>query len=304
LRLNKQFKKQLQQVVQQINPDFLIALSYFYADFICSIPCHAVKIVESHEPRAYTLSTQAYNLKLSLIKWGYMNLFRIIYLRRVECFADIIVTLTKGDAKLWQRANRIEITPNFTTINVIGHSSVHEKRVIAVGRLEWQKGFDRLIRAWIIVNKMHPDWQLSIFGSGSMEIELRYLIQQEKLHNANIFPFTKDISKEYLNSSIYALSSHYEGLPLVLIEAIQHGLPCVAFECPFGASDVIVDNQCGFIVDEGDIDTFAQRLCQLIESEELRKRFSNNALERSKSYDVKKVMAMWDSLFRELSIRI
>lgn len=300
LRLNKQLKKQLQQVVQQINPDFLIALSYFYADFICSIPCHAVKIVESHEPRAYTLSTQAYNLKLSLIKWGYMNLYRIIYLRRVECFADIIVTLTKGDAKLWHRAKRIEIIPNFTTINVIGHSSVHEKRVIAVGRLEWQKGFDRLIRAWIIVNKKHPDWQLSIFGSGSMETILRNQIHQEKVHNVNINPFTSNISKEYSNSSIYALSSHFEGLPLVLIEAMQHGLPCVAFDCPFGASDVIIDNQCGFIVDEGNIDTFALRLCQLIESEELRKRFSDNALNRSKSYDVEKVMAMWDSLFNEL----
>lgn len=303
LRLNKQFKKQLQQTVQQINPDFLISLSYLYADFICSIPCHAVKIVESHEPRTYTLSTRGHNSRHSLAKRVYLNLYRIIYLRRVERFADVIVTLTKGDAKLWHRAKRIEIIPNFTTMIVIEHSNVHEKRVIAVGRLSWEKGFDRLIRTWTIVNKKHPDWQLSIFGSGPMETILRNLIQQEMLHNADLFPFTNDISEEYSNSSIYALSSHFEGLPLVLIEAMQHGLPCVAFDCPFGASDVIVDNQCGFIVDEGDIDTFALRLCQLIESEELRKRFSINALERSKSYDVDKVMAKWNSLFNELRLK-
>lgn len=300
LRLNKQFKKQLQQVVQQINPDILITLSYFYADFICSIPCHAVKIVESHEPRTYTLSTRGHNSKHSLIKRAYMNLYRFIYLRRVEHYADVIVTLTKGDAKLWQRANRIEVIPNFTTMNIIEHCNIHEKRVIAVGRLSWQKGFDRLIKAWIIVNKKHPDWQLSIFGSGPMEIELRNQIHQERLQNANVYPFTNIISKEYLNSSIYALSSNYEGLPLVLIEAMLHGLPCVAFDCPFGTSDVIIDNQCGFIVNNGDIESFAIRLCQLIESEDLRKRFSANAIERSKSYDIAKIMAMWDALFNEL----
>lgn len=152
-RLNKQFKMQLQQVIQQINPDFLITLSYFYADIICSIPCHAVKIVESHEPRTYTLSTRGHNSKHSLIKRIYLNLYRFIYLRRVEHYADVIVTLTKGDAKLWQRANRIEVIPNFTTMNFIEHCNIHEKRVIAVGRLSWQKGFDRLIKAWNIVNK-------------------------------------------------------------------------------------------------------------------------------------------------------
>lgn len=299
-RLNKQFKILLQQVVQQINPDILITLSYFYADFICSIPCHAVKIVESHEPRTYTLSPRGHDLKCSLIKWCYQNLYRILYLRRVERYADVIVTLTIGDSKLWQRANRIEVIPNFTTMNIIEHCNIHEKRVIAVGRLSWQKGFDRLIKAWIIVNKKHPDWQLSIFGSGPMEIELRNQIHQEKLQNANIYPFTNIISQEYLNSSIYALSSNYEGLPLVLIEAMLHGLPCVAFDCPFGTSDVIIDNQCGFIVNNGDIESFAIRLCQLIESEDLRKRFSVNAIERSKSYDIEKVMAMWDALFNEL----
>ena len=299
-RLNKQFKKQLQQVIQQINPDFLITLSYFYADIICSIPCHAVKIVESHEPRTYTLSTRGHNSKHSLIKRIYLNLYRFIYLRRVERFADVIVTLTKGDAKLWHRANLIVVIPNFTTMTVIEHSNVHEKRVIAVGRLSWEKGFDRLIRAWIIVNKKHPDWQLSIFGSGPMETVLRNQIHQEKLHNVMIYPFTNNISKEYSDSSIYALSSHFEGLSLALIEAMRHGLPCVAFDCPFGASDVIIDNHCGFLVNDGEIETFAVKLCQLIESEELRKRFSINALERSKSYDVEKVMTMWDSLFKEL----
>ena len=302
-RLNKQFKEQLQQVVQQIDPDFLITLSYFYADIICSIPCHAVKIVESHEPRTYTLSTRGHNSKHSMIKRVYMNLYRYSYLRRVERLADVIVTLTKGDAKLWRRAKRIKVIPNFTTMNFIGHSDVHKKRVIAVGRLSWQKGFDRLIKAWNIVNKKHPDWQLSIFGSGPMETELRNQIHHENILNTNIYPFTNDISNEYSKSSIYALSSHYEGLPLVLIEAMQHGLPCVAFDCPFGASDVIIDNQFGFIVNEGDIDTFALRLSQLIESEELRKRFSINAIEHSKSYNVKKVMAKWDSLLNELSLK-
>ena len=298
--LNKQLKKTIQQTIQQINPDIIITLSYFYADFICSIPCHAVKIIESHEARDYTLSTRNPTVKHSLLKFFYLNLYRLIYLRRTERLADVIVTLTKGDAKLWKNARRVEIIPNFSTMKTLGASTLREKRVVAVGRLAWQKGFDRLVKAWTIVNKKHPDWQLAIFGSGPMEDDLRKQIHQANLQNVEIHPFTHDISQEYYNSSIYALSSHYEGLPLVLIEAMRHGLPCVAFNCKFGASDVIINNQCGFIVDDGDIDTFAIRICQLIESDELRKRISIGALERSKSFDVERVMETWNSLFKEL----
>ena len=109
--------------------------------------------------------------------------------------ADVIVTLTKGDAKIWKKARRVEIIPNFSTMKILGISTLREKRVIAVGRLVWQKGFDRLVKAWTIVNKKHPDWQLAIFGSGPMEDDLRKQIHQANLQNVKIHPFTHDISQ-------------------------------------------------------------------------------------------------------------
>lgn len=100
------------------------------------------------------------------------------------------------------------------------------------------KGFDRLVDAWNIVQKRHPDWILDIFGEGFYKDSLTRQIKDRKLeHSITIHPFTQNITQEYLNSSILALSSNYEGFGLVLIEAMSLGVPCVSFDCPFGPSE-------------------------------------------------------------------
>lgn len=144
----------------------------------------------------------------------------------------------------------------------------------------------------------HPDWRLDIFGSGTLEDALKACLAQAELDKCvAIHPFTKDIAKEYAASSIFALSSRFEGFGLVLLEAMQHGVSCVVFDCPFGPSDVVVDGECGFVVPDGDIKTFAHRLACLMDDEPLRRKFAVAAKERVKHFNVDKVMEQWKQLF-------
>lgn len=294
-----QMEKALTKAVQDINPDILIGVSYFQANVVTGIKCRAKKVIEVHEPRPFTLSD--YGLSRGKLSSWYMKHYRNWYFRKVEDQADVVVTLTPGDAHEWRRAKKVQIIPNFTVMPIEKISDGQAKRVIAVGRLEWVKGYDRLIDAWKIVSERYPDWHLDMFGSGTMEQDLKD--QQKRLgleEKLTIHPATSKINVEYSNSSLYVGTSHFEGFPLVLLEAMQVGLPCIAFDCPFGPSAVIVDGENGFLVPDGRIEELAEKISLLIGNSALRDSFSKSALKKSKEFAVDKVMKQWDCLFNEL----
>lgn len=210
------------------------------------------------------------------------------------------MTLTKGDAQEWKNAKRVKIIPNFSIMPISNLSNCESKRVIAVGRLEWQKGYDKLISIWKLVSHEHPDWQLDIFGEGRLEEEINNNIRKKDLRNVNIHPFTDTISQEYASSSICVLASRFEGFSLVLLEAMRHGLPCVSFNCPYGPKDLIDDNESGYIIENNNIEQFAEKLNYLIENTEIRKKFAKKALLKSTRYDVDTIMSQWRDLFDSL----
>ena len=298
-QLYQQLCKRLTETVQRIDPDILIGLGYFNADLVTGICCRARKVVESHEARIFTMSDKG--LSRSFLSRLFMRYYKKRYFRRVERQADVVVTLTKGDAEEWQRARRVEVIPNFTVMPVTRLSDGTAKRVIAVGRLEWQKGFDRLLMAWQTVEQRHPDWQLTIFGSGTLETDLQRQMRELSLTRVALHPFTPTIAEEYAGSSIFVLSSRFEGFGLVLLEAMQAGLPCVTFDCPFGPSDVVADGESGFVVADGDMQQFAERLCVLIENEALRQRYAKAAILRARLFHVDTVMEQWRLLFQRLT---
>ena len=292
-------KNKLTATVQSIDPDVLTGLGYFQADVVTGIQCRAKKIVELHEARIFTMSDQG--LSRSLFSRLYMRIYRWNYFRTVERQADVVVSLTKGDAYQWRKAKRVEVIPNFTMMPVADGQLPREKRVIAVGRLEWQKGFDRLIDLWAIVGKHYPDWHLDIFGFGSLEKALRQQISSLGLKNqVSIQPFTEHIREEYLRSSVFVLTSRFEGFSLVLLEASQNGLPSVAFDCPFGPSDLIEDGQSGFLVPNGDTKAFVERLESLLDNESLRQCFSQHAINYVQKFRVNTIMQQWETLFETL----
>ena len=298
--IDNQMGKALSKAVQNIDPDILIGVSYFQANIVTSIKCRAKKIIEVHEPRPFTLSD--YGLSRGKFSSWYMKHYRKWYFKKVEKQADIVVTLTPGDAHEWRRAKRVQVIPNFTIMPIEKMSDGQAKRVISVGRLEWVKGYDRLIDAWKIISDKHPDWHLDIFGCGTLEQELRnqqkHLGLEEKM---TIHPATPKINIEYSNSSLFVCTSHFEGFSLVILEAMQTGVPCVAFDCPFGPSYLIDNGQNGLLVPNNDIKKLADKITLLIEDSKMRSEFSKAAFEKSRTFSVEIIMNQWKSLFENLT---
>jgi len=297
-KLNRLLKKSISQSVQQVDPDILIGVSRFKANYISSIKCRGKKIIECHEVKYNTLYDAGVNRSFPVRV--FMKIYEHIYFRAIERHADAIVTLTEEDMLLWKRAKHKEVIPNFSTMPISQYSDCTSKRVIAVGRLAWEKGFGRLIQIWTIVSSRHPDWHLDIFGGGGMYDTLQALIKIYKTKNVTFHNFTLDISQEYAASSICAVTSYFEGFSLVLLEAMKHGVPCVAFDCPFGPRSIINNFYSGFLVNDGDIRVFAERLCRLIEDEELRKQFSKTSIDLASSFDVDITMNMCKNFYERL----
>ena len=297
-QMNRLLRKSINKAVKQIDPDVLIGVSRFEANYVSTLKCRAKKVIECHESRYNTIFDATENR--SIIKRFFIKMYSYTYFRTVERHADVIVTLTEGDRMLWKRARHVEVIPNFSTIPTIRYSDCTAKRVIAVGRLAWEKGFERLIEAWSIVSAIHADWRLDIFGQGKMHDTLQSLIKNSHARNVIIHDPTTDIGQEYAASSICAVTSRYEGFSLVLIEAMKHGVPCVAFDCPFGPKSIINNGYDGFLVKDGETRLFAEKLCSLIEHEDLRKQFSQAAIEKSDKYGVDNIMSKWKNLFLQL----
>ncbi len=298
--IDKQMQKALTEIVNDMDPDILVGVSYFQANIVTGIKCRAKKVIEVHEPRPFTLSD--YGLSRGRLSSWYMKHYRNWYFNKVEKQANVVVTLTAGDAHEWRKANNVQVIPNFTVMPIERLSDGQAKRVIAVGRLEWVKGYDRLLSAWKQVSDKHSDWHLDIFGNGTLEKELKK--QQNEMglnNNLTIHPATPHINIEYSNSSFYVGTSHFEGFPLVLLEAMQVGLPCIAFDCPFGPSAVTEDGQNGFLVPDNDIKQLARKITILIEDSNLRKDFSKAAIEKSKAFSVEIVMNQWKALFENIT---
>jgi glycosyltransferase involved in cell wall biosynthesis len=287
-------RKQLTETINGINPDIIIGVSYSHAEKISTIPCRAKKIIECHEPRILFNSISGLDSFQSKL---YSKLF---YFRTIEKNADLIVTLTNEDAHQWNKAKRIVVIPNFSIMHITQYSTCEAKRIITVGRLSKEKGFERLINIWGTVSKKHPDWALDIFGEGSYRSNLEKLIETNQVKNVTLRGITDNISQEYATSSICVVTSYLEGFSLVILEAMKHGLPCVAFDCPYGPRHIIEDGKCGYLVKDGNSNDFEEKLNRLIDNRQLRMEFSRAAIERSKVFNTDVIMKQWHELFNAL----
>lgn len=298
-RTNQALKEQLTRIIQKIDPDIVIGVARFAADIVTTIKCRAKKIIECHEARPFIMADMEGNR--ALVSRLYTNLImKKRYFRMIERHADVVVTLTEGDSHLWKKARHLEVIPNFSTMAVSRMADYKNKRVIAVGRLSAEKGYDRLLKIWKRVSPQHQDWSLEFFGDGKLHHMLTNMIHDLQLLNVTINPPTPHISEEYSKSAICVMTSHFEGFSLVLLEAIRHGLPCIAFDCPFGPASIIKDGICGYLIEENSIEQYAQKLSLLMDQEDIWKSLSKEAIKRGEDFSVETVMNRWRQLFEDL----
>ena len=162
--------------------------------------------------------------------------------------------------------------------------------------------YDRLIEAWIKVNRKHPDWHIRIYGEGQDRNSLQELIEKHHIENSfSLCPPTKSIQEKYLESSIYVMSSRFEGLPMALLEAMACGVPCISFDCPYGPAEIITPEEDGILVKNGNTDELADAICRLIEDTDKRIRMGKQAQKNIQRYSREEVMKLWDELFNTLT---
>lgn len=218
--------------------------------------------------------------------------------------SDCIVTLTQPDAEVYLnrfKARKALCIYNPVTIDAASPAPLDGHYILGLGRYSYQKGFDLLLRAWSAV-KDKQDWKLLLVGSGDRQQELERLRDQLHLGDSvEMQPTTDRVVDLYKRCGIFALSSRFEGLPLVLIEAGAIGLPLVAFDCPTGPSDIVCDGQNGYLVKNGDTAAFARRLQSLINDDATRRQMGAKAAKTTRErFDIQTIMNQWENLLSTL----
>ncbi|WP_180182875.1 glycosyltransferase family 4 protein [Acinetobacter sp. YH01020] len=207
---------------------------------------------------------------------------------------DQVVTLTSIDKSFFSDFHdNVLIIPNFSPFPISNTINRSQKQIVAIGRLTDQKNYIHLLKAWKKIFNQLPEWQLSIFGDGEHETLLNEYIQSNAIGNVYLKGATSDIRSVYEASSFFVMSSKYEGLPMVLIEAQSFGLPIVSYDCPNGPSDIIKDKVNGYLVEDQNIDQLADRILLLASSPLDLVKFSQNSLKNAENYQPEKILHLW-----------
>lgn len=212
-----------------------------------------------------------------------------------------VVVLTAKDKECYDMYFTSEHTcviPNPVVLTETFASPLVSKMAIAVGRIQYQKGFDTLVEVFEHVHKKHPDWSVSIYGDGNLRTELETHISEAGLNGViNLMGRSNEIYKKLRDASFYIMSSRFEGFPMVLIEAQSQGLPIVSFDCPNGPSDIINNGVNGLLVEDQNKKQLYEAICYMIEHPKERKAMGKKSLENVGQYSTVVICNMWQRLF-------
>lgn len=292
----KQFRhyRRLKAVLRRERPDVTVSMFCNDVSLVPRIKDGSAKVLEVHFSRFKRLQYGRKGL------WGIVDRWRSRNDGRLAKRFDSFVVLTKEDAENWD-VDGVRCIPNAHTFGNVVPAALDAKRVLAVGRYSFQKGYDLLVKVWSEVHRSCPDWVLDIVGDGEERESLQRMIEERNLAGCvRLKRPTVRIANEYQSASIVALSSRYEGLPMILLEAQTFGLPVVSFRCKCGPGDVVTDGVDGYLVDEGDIEGMAGRLVALMKDVKARKEMGKAARMASERFSEERVMRQWVELFEGL----
>ena len=298
LKKQRKYKKQLTKELMQLHPDITVTLLRREINFINDIKDGSKKIGELHVNRSNYRNFEQYDsnfFKEIFAKFWMYNLVK--KLKRLDKF----IILTEEDSHNWTGLHNVSIIPNPLPFTPKTTSQLIDKRVIAVGRYVYQKGFDLLLKSWSIIEKACPDWSLTIMGDGDYS-EYETLVDKLNIDKARckLMGPTNKIQDEYTNSSIFVMSSRFEGFGMVLLEAMACGLPVISFDCPCGPKDIIQHNVNGILVESGNIERLAEAITWMIQHPEQRKEMAIKAIKSVQRYQINKIAMQWEKLFEEI----
>ena len=287
IRLNVPFQHKIRllfafhKTIRKINPDITV-YTWVMGAFLAAFSGWKGKcIYEAHRARP-TMKHQ-----------------RIVSL--MEKKVDAIVTLTQQDTKDYPRAKRVTLIPNFTSLHVEKPSDCMAKRCVSIGRMIDVKNFSRLLDIWGKVLEKYSDWHLDIVGEGSEREALQKKIESLNLsESVTLHKATNNVIPYYVNSSIYLMTSRFEGLPMVLIEAQTCGLPIVSLDCDYGPRHIIEDGVTGRLIPYNDDNAMVDAICELIDNQDKRQQMGKAALIASQRYTPESIMNKWTELFDEI----
>lgn len=225
-------------------------------------------------------------------------------------YFDKIITLTEEDKIKYPQKYKIDsskvdyIYNWMDAIEGVEGYNIKSKRLITVGRFHSQKGYDYLSKVAIKVLSRYPDWQWDIYGSGDEQIKQDLITELDKggvLSRVHFKGNVKGTDNIYPDHAIYVMTSRYEGLPLVLLEAKQYGLPIVSFNCPTGPAEIVLDEENGYLIENFDINQMSQKIIELIENNELRLGFSQNAMLDTDKFNKKRITERWIELIEKMA---
>ena len=212
-----------------------------------------------------------------------------------------IVCLTQGDAdeKMRVTGNNAIVMPNPITCIAEYTSTCENKRIIIPARFSPQKGLLQFLPYWESVELKHPDWHLYLYGDGEEKDAIVKLVEEKQYKNVHIEGYTRNVLKEIADSSMLLMPSMYEGFPTSMVEAMFCGVPCVAFDCKYGPSDIIRNGEDGCLVPFLNYDSFIDSINFLIENPEMRKSMGEKARTNIQRYRIDDIMIKWKNIFKQ-----
>jgi glycosyltransferase involved in cell wall biosynthesis len=232
---------------------------------------------------------------------GLRNRYADFMYRRGLKKAACIVVLTKIDAEDWRQIHpHVEVIPNIVHLNNGNISTLDNKRVIWVGRFDYQKRPMEMIDIWKMLHPRFPDWHLDIYGEGELRQELEAAAKIKDM-NIHIHQPTEHIFDAYRDSSILVSTSLYEPFGLVIPEAMSCGLPVVAYDCPYGPGEIVTHTVDGFLVKKFCKLDFVEKCSKLIEEQEIRINMGRSGIESSMRFKSDKIIPQWIELFEKIT---
>ena len=284
----------LYKILSKIKPDIVVTLSLQFDYYFLPFMTKAKTIREFHSSRYY------YEINRSKTKSVFKK-FKYKIADFIEQKFTYNVVLTKDELKHYRSKNVI-IIPNFTVDTTSSIASLDSKIVIAAGRIAPVKNFEALLTIWEHISTRKPDWKLAIYGDGEKEYKKKLLKKVNDLKietSCHFYGAVSNLSNKMNNAAIYAMTSHTECFPMVLLEAQQVGLPIVSFDCPYGPRNIIKNKEDGFLVENKNNDNFVKSLEKLMMDVNLRKKMGEKALKNSAQKNIEVIMKKWVTLFNE-----